>query len=468
MSAWEALMWRAEGDPRTRSSGVLVELLDHAPEWEAFRGAHARAVARIPRLRDRVVQPAVPVTEPHWSPDPDFDLDRHVALTSLGRNATERQLLIYAEEVFATRFDPERPPWQAILVTGLKGGRAAYLLKVHHSLSDGLGLVQLLALAQSSTPTTERDQPDEPDAVADLGRGGRNLHTPRGLVARRALDVVIEVPGQVIGTIRTAVRWGVRTAQNPHSVVDYAKSVKRMVTPPSVPRSPLLDGTGLGNRLLILDVPFADLRAGAKAAGGSVNDAFVAAMLGALRLYHERHGDVPVSIPIGVPVSLRRENDPLGGNNFTGAQLVAPLAEPDPAERIRIMRELILTARDEPALGVIGDLSALLTKLPTAALVELAANLTTTSDMQVSNIRGLSEPTYLAGAEVLGMYPLGPRPGVAVMVAMITYRGTCCLGLNVNPDVFDDLDVLEECLYEGFAEVIALGHGARGSGGGTP
>ena len=28
MSAWEALMWRAEGDLRTRSSGLLVEVLD--------------------------------------------------------------------------------------------------------------------------------------------------------------------------------------------------------------------------------------------------------------------------------------------------------------------------------------------------------------------------------------------------------------------------------------------------------
>ena len=121
-----------------------------------------------------------------------------------------------------------------------------------------------------------------------------------------------------------------------------------------------------------------------------------------------------------------------------------------------MIRELILTARDEPALGVMGDISGLLTKLPTPALIGLAANLTTTSDMQVSNIRGLTEPTYLAGAEVLGMYPLGPRPGVAVMVALITYNGTCCLGLNVNPDVFPEIEVLEECLREGFAEVIAL------------
>ena len=435
---------------------MLLELLDHAPSWEAFRATHERAVRRIPRLRDRVVAPAVPLTEPHWSPDPDFDLERHVAQVSLSGQATERELLDCVEEIFGRRFDPTRPPWLATLVTGLKGGRAAYLFKMHHSLTDGMGLVQLLAVAQSSSPELPEDETVEPAAAG-------HTHTPVGLVTGTVADAVLGAPGQLVGAVRTTLSWGKHTAANPKSLVDYLGSVKRMITPPSVPRSPLLDGTGLGNRLLMLDIPFDDLRRGAKAAGGSVNDAFVAAMLGALRLYHERHGEVPVSIPIGMPVSLRKENDPLGGNNFTGAQLVAPLAEPDPAERIRIIRELVLGTRDEPALGVIGDISGVLVKLPTAALVELAATLTTTSDMQVSNIRGLTETTYLAGAEVLGMYPIGPRPGVAIMVAMITYREKCCLGFNVNPDVFDDLDVLQECLREGFAEVIALGDDTDGA-----
>ncbi|MCW2512323.1 MAG: hypothetical protein JWR11_1365, partial [Mycobacterium sp.] len=31
MSAWEALMWRSDGDYRTRSTGVVVELLDAEP-----------------------------------------------------------------------------------------------------------------------------------------------------------------------------------------------------------------------------------------------------------------------------------------------------------------------------------------------------------------------------------------------------------------------------------------------------
>lgn len=447
-------MWRAEGDPRTRSTGILLEILDHAPDPAAFVAVHERAVRRIPRLRDRVVEPVVPVTEPRWSPDPAFDLGRHVRTFSLPDGAGESDLLAYAEQVFAGKFDAAHPPWEAILIDGLPDGRAAYLLKVHHSMSDGLGLVQLLDVAQSAGPD---DHHEPPDGMAATAPDDAREHSPVGLVGATVANVVRDAPRHALALPGRATRWGKQVAANPRGLTDYLLSAKRLLTPPEADRSALLAGRGTGNGLLFIDIPFADLRRGAKSVGGSVNDGFVAAILGGLRLYHERNGVLPpATMPVGMPVSLRAASDPMGGNNFTGAQIVGPLGEPDAAERIRIIRELVLTVRDEPALGVVGDLSTLLARLPTPALVGIAATFTTTSDLQVSNIRGLTQTTYLAGAEVLGMYPLGPRPGVAVMAALITYRDTCCLGLNVDPDVFTDIDELRTCLRDGFAEVIAL------------
>jgi hypothetical protein len=43
------------------------------------------------------------------------------------------------------------------------------------------------------------------------------------------------------------------------------------------------------------------------------------------------------------------------------------------------------------------------------------------------------------------------------MVAMITYDGTCCIGLNVDPTVFPDTAQIERCMNDGFAEVLAIG-----------
>jgi WS/DGAT/MGAT family acyltransferase len=447
MSAWEGLMWRAERDPRTRSTGILLELLDREPDWERLVSAFERTSRRIPRLRDRVVEPPVPIVQPAWSPDPEFSVRNHLRRVELGPAAGIREVLSHCETEWHTRFAPARPPWEATLFCGLRDGTAALAFRLHHSLSDGMGLVQLLELAHEG----------DPDADTGGARSAAPV-TPVGVLVdatRRAAD-----PGTLFRAVRRGVDRSLRGLNDPLGLVadvtGYASSLSRMLAIPDAKRSPLLADRGSGTRLLILDVPLRDLKSAGTAAGGSVNDAFIAAILGGLRRYHD-YKKVPIDeVVIGMPVSLRNENDPLGGNRFAGIRFPGPAGELDPARRIRAIREHVITARDEPAIGFLDFLSPMLTRLPTRAIIELSAGLTTGSDVQISNIRGIGHPVRLAGAEVLGTYPLGPRPGVAAMVTMITYNGVCCLGLTVDPRVFDDTEAFQESMSEGFAEVLAL------------
>ena len=55
-------------------------------------------------------------------------------------------------------------------------------------------------------------------------------------------------------------------------------------------RSPVMRDRAMKRRLAMLDVPLQDLKGAARAAGGTVNDAFMAAVTGGLRRYHERNG----------------------------------------------------------------------------------------------------------------------------------------------------------------------------------
>jgi hypothetical protein len=43
------------------------------------------------------------------------------------------------------------------------------------------------------------------------------------------------------------------------------------------------------------------------------------------------------------------------------------------------------------------------------------------------------------------------------MVALISYNGTCCVAVNLDPETVTDLGRFERCLSDGFDEVIALG-----------
>ncbi|HEY5855694.1 MAG TPA: wax ester/triacylglycerol synthase domain-containing protein [Aldersonia sp.] len=451
MSAWEGLMWRAEQDHRTRSTGILLEILDSEPDWTRFVNAVEHTTARIPRLRDRVVEPPVPVVQPVWSPDPDFAVEEHLRHVRLPHPGTRQQLLELCDREWDELIDRTRPPWEMILITGLDGGRAAAVaFRFHHSLTDGMGLVQLLRLAHAG------------DDGAVPATSERRSASSLGLLAGAALSV----PGRAIGVARTGLSVSARTLADPGGSLGgatrYLRSLGRMLAAPASADSPILSDRSWGHRLHTLDVPLSGLKAAGAAAGGSVNDAFVAAILGGIRRYHERVG-VPAAehVVVAMPVSLRRENDPLGGNRFAGIRLPAPGSEKDPVARIHAIREFVLEAKEEPAIGFLDQLSPMLTRLPTAAIIELSASMTTSSDLQISNIRGLTDPVSLAGAQVTAMYPLGPRPGVAAMVAMITYGDTCCLGLNVDPQCFPDADALELALREGFDEVLALGQTDR-------
>ena len=63
---------------------------------------------------------------------------------------------------------------------------------------------------------------------------------------------------------------------------------RRLAGPPPAEPSPLMARRSLSRRLAVIDVPLAWLRAAGREAGGSVNDAFLAALVGGLRIYHER------------------------------------------------------------------------------------------------------------------------------------------------------------------------------------
>jgi WS/DGAT/MGAT family acyltransferase len=451
MSAWEALMWRADADPRTRSTGILLELLASEPAWDRIVAAHTRVTTAIPRLRDRVVEPPVPLVQPSWSPDPAFDISNHLRAVHL-KNGSRRDVLDLCESLLRSPFERTRPPWEAVVVSGLQDGSAAYLLKIHHSLSDGLGLMQLLELAHSDQSAPRPPQP------VHLVPASTPRATPFGLLTSGVRSYLSSLPKGLESRARQIASVAREPAHSLSEATQFAESLARMVQPSAVQRSELLKGHGgAGNRLLTVDVPLDGLRNAAKQVGASINDAFLASVLGGIRLYHEAHGEMVERIPIGMPISLRSSDDPLGGNQFVGTRFAAPMAEKDPAARMLEIREFVLAARAEPAVAFVNILSPVLSKLPTSVIIETSAKLTATSDLQVSNIRGIGHPLYMAGARIEGMYPLGPRPGVAAMIAMITYNGRCCVGVNADPDVFDDPDELAECLRGGFAEVVAIG-----------
>jgi hypothetical protein len=280
LTAFETLMWRVEEDSTIRSTCVVVLTLDSTPKWDDLVGAHQRLVDVAPRMTHRIVKPPGALAPPRWSPDPHFDLTFHLRRVRLPDPADVGALMTALEHTAMSGFDRARPPWLGLLYEGFPDGRAAYALKIHHSLSDGKGIVALLDLLTADSPTVP--SPVDPVAVEDV-----RPMSPLGALRADLEDSVAAVP-RLVGATGRAAWQGVRDpAGSVGSVLRYGRSLQRVLTPAKAPPSPLLGRRSSNWRFAALDVDFATLRAAGKSVGCSVNDAYLAGLLGGYRRYHD-------------------------------------------------------------------------------------------------------------------------------------------------------------------------------------
>ena len=457
LSPVDYLMHRGEAHPATRSAFLGLELLDRPADWSRLREAMDRASRVVIRMRQKVVVPPVPITPPQWVVDPDFDLDYHLRRIVLPAPGTLRQLLDVAEVTLASPLDTARPLWEAVYVEGLEGGRAALLSKFSHAITDGLGGIALFEQVYD----TEREPASRPMPPLPIPRdltGTDLLRDGLRQLPETALTTWVKLLGRTAGDVGRLIAAPVPTVAQ---AIGFANSARRVLGPPPTAPSPLLRRRSLVSRTHVLEVPLADLRAAGKAAGGSVNDAYLAALSGGLGRYHEALG-VPVGeLSLALPVSLRTADDPAAGNRITGVTIAAPVGEPDPAERIRLVREQVIARRSEPALDVLDRIAPVLSLLPDAALETVAARITS-ADIQASNVPGYGQETFLAGARVDRQYGMGPLPRVAMMAVLISRAGICTVTCRYDTASFVSPDLLEKSLHLGFDEVIGLGRPRRG------
>ena len=183
----------------------------------------------------------------------------------------------------------------------------------------------------------------------------------------------------------------------------------------------------------------------------------MAALLGGFARYHERMGKPIEAMPIGMPISLRPGQTAMGGNRFAGARFAAPVGTTDPVERMQRVREQVLSARDEPALNFAALITPVLNRIPTPIVTRWYLGQSSGLDLQASNVAGIPSPVYMAGAEIVRMFPFGPLPGCAVMATLVSHVGVCCIGVNVDLAAVTEPDTFMQCLGEGLDEVLAVG-----------
>lgn len=453
MSDAEALMWNLEKDPSLRSTFLSVSFLDRPPSFEGFRRRMARAVAALPRLRQKVAPAPGRLAPPAWVDDPSFDLDFHVRRLAVPSPGTDRQLLDLAAIELQDPFDRARPLWRYTIVEGLSGGRAALLAKMHHTVTDGIGGLRLSAMFVD----VERDAPDPPApeehvAAAPGWVAGSGMAEALAHGLRRQLGISRRMATSAMEALLHPERLSVVAAEAP----EILRSLLRQMVVTDQARSPLWAGRrSLRRHFEILSVDLDRLKTVSNALGGTINDGFVCGVAGGAGAYHRSRGAEVGELRMSMPVSTRTD-DAAGGNAFTPTRVLVPAGLADPVERFEITRDRLHVTRTERAVGLTDSFAGILNALPTSVVVNFARQQVETIDFATSNLRGAPFDLYVAGAEVLGNHAMGPTAGTAFNATALSYRGTLDIGINIDAAAVDDPVLLRDCIIESFEELLAL------------
>ena len=449
LSASDSVAWRIEHNPQLRSTIVLVITLDAAPRHATIRAGMEAASVAFPRLRQRVVEVPLNASTPVWSADPDFDLDFHIRTVRAGEERTLRGVLDLAAAIGMQAFDRNRPLWEWTTVDGLEGGGAAVILKLHHSLTDGVGGMRLMAQLFD----VERDRPAlRPVRGADVPGGERP--GAAALLAAGLGHQAASGTARILGAARSVLGTARRPAAGAGSMLHDAASAARLVAPARGPMSPLMRERSSRLHYESFELPVAELRAAARRVDGKLNDAFLTAVAIGLRRYHGAHGVAVEALRVNMPINLRTDSSSAGGNNWAPSRFPVPLGGDDVDGHMREIHDLVARQRAEPALQFAGTLAAMLNTVPTTLLTQVFTGMLTCLDFAATNVAGVTFPLYVGGARMESMLAFAPPGGAALNVSLLSYLDTAYIGLNVDPVAVPDPGLLLACMEEGFAAVV--------------
>ncbi len=388
-------------------------------------------------LHRRLVQPPLHLGMPVWIDTPDVDVAAHVQRVGVPSPGGPRELAELAGHLFSTKLDQDRPPWEFWVIEGLEGDQVAFLLKIHHSLVDGVRAARLYGVLFDVEPDAPVGRPGDPH---------RHDESPPSTVRMLA-----DATRFAMGTPKRATRLAGSMAE---AVVGLGRIVmapeRATITWPfRAPRTSLNDTLTARRGFAFREVPIADVRTVKDAFGVTVNDVALAMCAGALRRYLQGRGELP-SRPLvaQIPVGVHRE-DPGTDGNFvapTGAKLHTEI--PDPADRLRAIAASTRSAKHvQAALGddiVIRALEMVPPPVLTAGVglyqsLGLAEHHPPIFNLIVSNVAGPSVPLYCAGGRLAASYLLGPLLlGCGLNITLASYLDHVDFGVATCPEVVPD------------------------------
>lgn len=391
-------------------------------------------MATMPTFRRKLKDSRLNLDYPVWVDDHDFDIERHCHRTAVPAPGTHAELAELAGHIASQPLDRSRPLWEMWVIEGLADGQIAVMSKIHHSAADGVTGANILAQLCSL-------EPDSPALVDPTAQGAGDAGTLD--IAIGGLMAVIARPARIArlvpGGIAMLPKW-----------VTRARKGEAMPAPFTAPRTSF-NGAITGHRnVAFSQLDLAKVKAVKDRHGVKVNDVVLALCAGALRKYLEDRDELPEdsSSPwcrcrsTANPIVRARTRSracsrnsaprsPIRSNACTQSAITTP---PRRITTRLWARTCSRTGRSSLRRMVFGAAMRVYSSL------KLAERHPVVSNLVVSNVPGPPVPLYFLGAQIKGMFPLGPIfHGAGLNVTVMSLDGKLDVGIVSCSDLAPEL-----------------------------
>jgi WS/DGAT/MGAT family acyltransferase len=421
--------------------------------FEKVQDLIASRLHLLPPFHRRLVRVPFDLHHPVWVADPEFDIIHHVRRVSCPAPGGPRELAAICGRINSTPLDRSRPLWEVWVIEGLAEGRFACLTKVHHCAVDGASGAELMV----HLFTTERAAPPPPPpsrAILEQVPSDREM-------VEHAIASRLKMPMQMFELAKStvaAVADVVRRRRDPEA--------SSGATPLTAPRTRFNGAITAQRSIAFVRLPLGGVKAVRKAFGVTVNDVVLAITAGTLRRYLLGHNELPKQPLIATcPISVREVAGGKPSANKVSAMFTSLATDiEDPVERLRAIQATTRGAKEEHnAIGarMLQDWAefAAPTTFSLAARfytrMKLADRHRPIHNLVISNVPGPPFPLYLAGAELVAAYPLGPVfEGAGLNVTVLSYQSSIDFGFNAATNAVPDLWTMAEYVEPAYEELV--------------
>ncbi|OAN17639.1 Wax ester synthase/acyl-CoA--diacylglycerol acyltransferase [Photobacterium jeanii] len=387
--------------------------------------------------------------KPRWDVLDHINIEDHIRFTMLPAPGNAEQLQKVAGRIHGQVLDRAKPLWEVWVIDGLENNQVALMMKIHHSVADGIRASSLFT--NSCSPDVEESF-NRPLWQSDMRKTSAQRRQESHLT-----DMVMKTVNQAskqVSLLPSMFRLGTKLAMK---AVNLGQT--DLTLPFSAPKTPFNANPKRNRALSLGEFSISQIKHLRAITGASMNDVlFTVSDIALNRYLKDRSQPINKPLVAMMPINLRNKSEKGHGNKMSIGNVELGRPNLSPLERL----EAIQTATNDlkrEALAISPDAYvnySLLVNGISLITGKLGINnyVPTTTNLLISNVPGAKEQLYFMGAKVKKQYPVSVlMPGQTLNITFFSNGDNMYYSLVACNQSLPGFEVIAQYMQEAFEEL---------------